>query len=113
MHELSIAQALIQEIDTILAKEHCQRCTAVTLDLGALCGVDAQALTFCWPLATRDTLCQDAALTLNAIPLTLTCPTCKQKFELEDPFLFCPECGSAEVQVITGQEMIIRRLEVQ
>lgn len=105
MHELSIADALVDQV--------CQQATAVGasgvakihIRMGVLRGI-ARSLQFCFPSVARGTLCEKAILYIEEVPLTVMCSHCDDEKTPAALYNFrCPDCGRPTPKVLTGREM--------
>ena len=112
MHELSLAQAVI-EIAEAEAKKHSAPAVAtVKLRLGEFAGVVREALEFGFEFARRGTAVEGARLEIETVPLKTRCPHCKTVGRpIEDFCLICPACGGA-VEIISGREMEVEYVEL-
>lgn len=108
MHELSIAEAVIE---SVLERTGDQQVTCVRLAVGTLAGVVPDALTFCFELATAGTALEGADLEIVQMPGRAHCRGCDLDFDKNDLILLC-ECGSADVDVVAGRELSVTSVEV-
>lgn len=108
MHELSIAESVV---DAVLERTGERPVSCVRVRVGRLSGVVADALDFCFELATVGTPLQGASLEIEQPGGTAHCRSCGHDFVLEDLILLCP-CGSADVDVLTGGELSVMSVEV-
>ena len=108
MHELAITEGLVDAVSERLPG---QRVTCVRLEIGALSGVVADSLRFCFDLVTEGTSLEGAALEIALPPAVCRCRSCGQEFEPDGPIVICP-CGSAEVTVLAGQDLRITSVQV-
>jgi hydrogenase nickel incorporation protein HypA/HybF len=108
MHELAITQSVV---DTITKRTSGARVTLVRLDIGKLSGVMPEAVAFCFELVADGTPLHAARLEISEPPGLARCGTCSSEFALDRLLLLCP-CGSANVEVLAGQELAIRSVEV-
>jgi hydrogenase nickel incorporation protein HypA/HybF len=108
MHELAITQGVV---DTITQRTAGARVTLVRLDVGQLSGVVPDAVAFCFELVAAGTPLQGARLEISEPPGRARCRACGTEFALDHLILLC-RCGSADVEVLTGQELAIRSVEV-
>jgi hydrogenase nickel incorporation protein HypA/HybF len=107
MHELRIATEIIDVVRDEMTRRHLNRVTEVYLNLGALTGVDPEALAFGFEAATADTPLSGAALKINRIPVGGKCRTCRSDFELNEYVFVCPKCGSSDLEIFRGEELDI------
>jgi hydrogenase nickel incorporation protein HypA/HybF len=108
VHELAISQSVV---DAVLARTGDARVTVVRLDVGRLSGVVPDALRFCFDLVADGTPLAGAELRIAEPPGRARCATCGADFGLDQPILLCP-CGSADVQVTAGRDLLVRSVEV-
>lgn len=113
MHELSLATALIGELEGILRREGARRVCSVTVEIGALSGVEADPMAFVFPMAAEGTCADGAKLLIEERALELHCRACEQDSVPEEPFPICLDCGSTDVEVLAGRDFMIRRVEVE
>ena len=85
---------------------------AIGLRVGALAGVLADSLEFCFGAVTKDTDLDGCSLVVEHLPVLAKCTDCRHTFEVERFFFACPGCGSREVEVTQGYELEIAYLEV-
>ena len=112
MHELSIAQSLIELVSDHAAREGASRVRAVHLRLGELSGF-RRALYFCFDAVSRGTPCEGAELAIEDVPLTVHCAGCDAVKTPRARYNFrCPTCGMPTPKVVTGREMQVTAIEL-
>ena len=111
MHELSIAQSLIELASDHAAKEGSNRISRIQVRLGVLSGM-LRALYFCFESASRGTICEGSVLEIEEIPLTVYCPRCDENKIPGNRYSFaCPDCSTPTPKVVTGREMQLVAIE--
>ena len=114
MHELSVAQAIVESLGRHGALTGDARVVAVTVRVGALSGVVPAALRFAWGPATADTFAACSRLDLEEVPVAVWCPACRAERELPSlPRLACPVCGAPTPDVRRGRELEILAMEIE
>jgi hydrogenase nickel incorporation protein HypA/HybF len=110
MHELSIADAVVQ-----IATRHAKgrRVTRVELKVGHLRQVVPDALEFAFQLVAQGTPLEGAELTIEAVPATLRCRACGAETTLAGFPAHCAPCGSLDVDVAGGDELVVDALEIE
>jgi hydrogenase nickel incorporation protein HypA/HybF len=103
VHELAITESLV---DAVIARLPDKRITCVRLEIGALSGVVADSVRFCFDIVTEGTALEGAKLEITQPPAVCHCRICDGDFEPDGPFAIC-RCGSAEVTVTAGQGLKI------
>ena len=112
MHELSICQALISQVETIAADNQATRVTAIHLGVGPLSGVEEQLLKNAYPLASASTIAQDAELFVNRTPVCVRCTSCEKESEVKPNRQLCGHCGDWRTSLISGDELLLVRVEL-
>jgi hydrogenase nickel incorporation protein HypA/HybF len=108
LHELAIVEGVI---DTVTERLPDAKITCVRLEIGALSGVVPDALRFSFELATEGTNLQGADLEIAEVPGRCRCRACGAEFTPGGPVLLCG-CGSADVDVLAGQDLKIASVKV-
>ena len=113
MHELSIAKSLIELACEHAKNEGALKVTRISVRLGSE-SVVFRSLYFCFDSATKGTLCEDAVLDIEEVPLSAFCPTWDEAKLLPTRTSFrCPDCGTPTPKVLTGREMQLVSLKLQ
>ena len=113
MHELSMAQALIEQVEKIQAKENAGAVVSVTVNIGALSGVDREAFEFAFPLAAADTPLAGAALVIVETPAEVTCGQCGKQSQPDLANMRCATCGSNCIRITAGRDFLIQSIELE
>jgi hydrogenase nickel incorporation protein HypA/HybF len=98
-------------VDAVTERLPGAKVTCVRLEIGALSGVVADSLMFCFDLVTEGTDLEGATLEISQLPGLCNCRVCGNDFEPDGPIAICP-CGSAEVTVLAGQDLKITSVQV-
>jgi hydrogenase nickel incorporation protein HypA/HybF len=112
MHELSIAQALVDQVTAVAKDAGSSRVSAVHVSVGALSGVDPEALRMAFPFAAEGTSVGGAALDITAVPAHLHCHACGIDATPDFPIYVCEACGSCDVRLTGGQDLLLTAVEV-
>jgi hydrogenase nickel incorporation protein HypA/HybF len=110
MHELAIAESIVA-----IATRHAGdgRVTEVHVQVGRLRQVVPAALEFAFELCTQGTAAEGAALVLEDIPVAGVCRGCGAGSEPEGFPLACPACGSFDLEIVRGEELVVDSLELE
>ncbi len=107
MHELKIATEIIETVQAEMIRRDLERIGAVGLAVGALSGVDPDALGFAYDASVIGTSLHGSRLDIEFIPVEGRCLACEHEFSVDDLCFVCPECGSGKLDIIRGQELNI------
>ena len=113
MHELSLLEALIQDLEDARRGQGFRRVVEVHLEVGRLAGADPEALRFAFEGATPGTVAEGAALVLVEVPGRGHCRACGRDVAVEARFLPCPVCGAAAVTLTGGTELRLKEIVVE
>ena len=108
MHELAIAESVI---DAVTQRLPGAKVTCVHLEIGALSGVMADSIRFCFDMATEGTGMEGARLEISEPPAECRCRACGAEFQPDSPVVLCP-CGSPDVAVLSGEQLKIVSVQV-
>ena len=112
MHEMSLAEGVVQIVETTARANDASAVRAVWLELGALSHVEHDALRFSFEVVKRGTVADSARLEIQTTPGRAWCMPCGNSVDLArlgDP---CPRCGSHQLQVTQGEEMRVKEIEI-
>ena len=112
MHEMSLAEGVLQIVEDTARAQAARQVRAVLLEIGALSHVEVQSLHFCFDAVTRGTVADGARLDVQAVPGRAWCMPCGASVPLDRLGNPCPRCGSFQLQVTAGEEMRVKEIEV-
>jgi len=112
MHELSLAENIIQIIEAAAVAQQFERVRVVWLEIGCMAGVEPDALRFCFDAAAHGTVAQDARLEIVETSGCGTCLDCGSTHPVSMLLDACPACGSYAVEVVGGKAMRVKELDV-
>jgi hydrogenase nickel incorporation protein HypA/HybF len=109
MHELSITTSIV---DIVIDAAKGKRVTCVTLEVGVFSGVVPDAIAFCFDVVADGTPIEGAKLDIVVIPGQGQCRTCGEELAMADVLTPCV-CGSRDVEVVRGNELKVKTMEVE
>lgn len=109
MHELGITQNIVA-----IVAEHAKgiKVKRVILEIGKLSAVMPDAIQFCFDICSQGTILQGAILEIREISGLARCRQCGAEILLEQPFGIC-DCGSRQLDLIAGEELKIKEIEIE
>jgi len=113
MHELAISRALIRQVEGIAGERHAERVIRIVVRIGPLSGVEPALLRNAWSLACAGTCAADAELVVEASSVRVRCLECGAESEVPSNRLLCGSCGRWRTQVLTGDELLLIRVELE
>ncbi len=115
MHEFSLVQALMGQLDE-LAREHGKNhVVRVTMEIGPLAGVVIDSFRFGFEaLAPESPLTKGAELVIMQPGVNYRCLDCEhEELKRSKRPVGCPECGSNNLFPNGGDELILQQVEME
>ncbi|MBZ5496754.1 MAG: hydrogenase maturation nickel metallochaperone HypA [Acidobacteriia bacterium] len=112
MHELSIAQGIVDIIGQYVPEDQAPEVRLVKVRVGRLAGVVPDSLDFCFGAIVSGTSLGLARLAIEETPIQSRCTGCGEIFAVEGAAFLCPGCGSAEIKIISGTELQVVEIEL-
>ena len=113
MHELSIAQSILDTVVAEATEHRAQRVVNIRLRIGELTAIVRDALTFSFEVIAKDTCAEGAVLDIEHIPWQLRCSGCQHAYVVQRDNLACPLCGATGGETIAGRELQILEMDVE
>ena len=114
MHEMSIVQALIDQVTgEVEQSRHQGRVLRLELAIGRMSGVHVDALRFAFELLSPGTLVEQAELDIEQPRAVCECHSCGSRQDIEQLILSCAACGSDAVSIKGGQDMLLKSIELE
>lgn len=113
MHELSVCLALLDKVQQIARENGAVRVSRIVVKLGPLSGVEAPLLSNAYPLAAAGTIAEEAELSIEVVPVRVRCGECEAESDVAMNRLLCPACGGSSTKVISGDDLLLQRVELE
>lgn len=108
MHEAGLCEGVLE---AALARAGDRRIASLRLRVGALHRVEQEAMQQALAVTGAGTVAEGARLELVEVPVRVHCGACDREETVHDPIPACPSCGSFQVELQGGNELILERLE--
>ncbi|MFZ5831137.1 MAG: hydrogenase maturation nickel metallochaperone HypA [Planctomycetota bacterium] len=113
MHELAIAEALIEQVERELSRAgHPGPVVKLELAVGRLTGVHSDSLRFAFELLAPGTLLENAEVEIAQPKAACACRHCGTRLEIDEIVLHCPKCQSNEIVIEGGRDLLLESIEV-
>lgn len=110
---MALAEGVLRIVEDAAAGAGCARVKEIRLEIGALAGVEVEALRFCMDAVLRGGPAEGAAVVFEVQPGRGWCMQCADTVALAALYEACPRCGSYQVQPTGGLEMRVKDLLVE
>jgi hydrogenase nickel incorporation protein HypA/HybF len=108
MHEMSYCEGVLEAVER---RAHGRPVTRVGVRIGVVHRVVADAFEQSFQLAAAGGVADGATTEVVVVPVHGHCMDCRHDFDATEPAPACPACGSLEVAVEGGDEVILEWLQ--
>jgi hydrogenase nickel incorporation protein HypA/HybF len=120
MHELSMAQAIVDTVLDAAEKNNATEVVEVTIEVGMLTMLNPEQLKFLLDVIVEDTLLADAEIIIEDVPVEIDCRSCDYtglaNTDGSDHYLSivkCPQCDERNVEILTGKECNVKTIKIE
>ncbi|MDD3754323.1 MAG: hydrogenase maturation nickel metallochaperone HypA [Methanobacterium sp.] len=120
MHELSMAQAIVDTIMDAAEKNNAEEILEVTIEIGMLTMLNPEQLKFLLDVLAEGTLLENAKIIIEDVPVEINCRKCQYtglaNTDGSDHYLaivLCPQCGGRDVETLTGKECSVKNIKIE
>lgn len=113
MHELSLAQSVLDIVEKEMKRHNGKELKAVTLTVGERAGVELNTFRTAIDAVLRASRWHDAVAKIDIIPSKAQCIACGAQFHPSGGVVECPECGSGACGIISGMEFKVSSLTIE
>ncbi len=114
MHELSLAQSILEAVEAQAAESGAAHVKSVHLRIGEASGVVIDSLAFCFEmLAGLDPLLAGAQLLIDIVPHCARCQRCAWEFPVINFVAQCPICEEWSREIVSGSELQLLAIETE
>jgi hydrogenase nickel incorporation protein HypA/HybF len=112
LHEVGITQSIVEIAERNARDQGAARVLSVSVEIGDLSGVMADAVEFCFEACTAGTFLEGATLVIRRIPGKGRCRDCGAETDLQPYSYDCTACGGFALDVLQGRELRITEMEI-
>jgi hydrogenase nickel incorporation protein HypA/HybF len=113
MHELPFVESILQITLEHAEKAGARKVVALDLVIGQMTSIVDDSVQFYWDILSRGTLAQGARLKFQRLLALYRCQDCGHTYSLDGHHLACPQCDSACVQLVQGDELRLESIEIE
>ena len=113
MHELALAQGVLDIVLSTAAGNNAVRVAGVKVIAGELTGTVPEALEMGFAAMAKGTIAENAHLVIQLVPATGQCRDCGSTTGIDKYCFACKYCGSHAIEIVTGRELLVESVEVE
>lgn len=112
MHEMMVAQSLIQIISDEAAK-HNGRPVGAKISCGTLNPVNDEALRFAFEAIGKDTPCEGLKIDIEHKPISARCKHCGSEFLVDLSRPACSSCGDESFELLPDAPLLLEEIDFE
>ena len=109
MHEIGLCEGVLGVALDAAAGEDVKR---VRLRVGRLQGVVPAVFDQAWEMVSEGTSASGSRVELVDVPVEVRCRACGQDTEAAEGPFSCGQCGSPDVEIVSGDELVVEEVEL-
>ena len=113
MHELSVTENILSIALKHAALASASRVTEIHLVIGQLSSIIDDSVQFYWDMVSENSICQGAKLHFSRVSAKFHCEDCSTDFEMNEKLSECPNCGSIQTHLVSGDEFYVDSIEIE
>lgn len=113
MHEMALAEGVLEIVQEAARREGFRRVRALWLEIGQLSSVEPDAMRFCFQAVARGSVAADARLEIVVTPGGAWCIACARRISLAELGTACPHCGGYRMHLTEGTKLRVKQLEAE
>ncbi|WP_409200994.1 hydrogenase maturation nickel metallochaperone HypA [Methanobrevibacter sp. DSM 116169] len=120
MHELSMAQGIINSVIETANENDATEVNEVVIEIGKLALINPEQLSFMLDVLKENTIVENAEFKIDEIPVEIECGECNFKGnantdELDHyaPIVECPKCENKRVSILNGKDCIVKNIIIE
>jgi hydrogenase nickel incorporation protein HypA/HybF len=114
MHEYGLAEAILAVALEVADTHGGQAVEHLWVRFGRLRQVMPEALSLAFGAVAHGTLAEGATLHWEEVLPRVRCRSCDTIFAPEDQWFWtCPECGTADGEVLAGEDVVVTRVTLR
>ena len=113
VHEFSVCQDLLRQVEDLAHTYHARAVTTIRLQLGPLSGIEASLLEQAFTVARAGTVAAAAVLTTETLSVQVRCQSCGAVSVVVPNRLVCGACGDWHTELVSGDELLLASVELE
>lgn len=109
-HEGGIAQDILKKLLAEAKVAGLKKIKRAKVSIGEALLAHPENVQFSFDMISHGTIAQGAELDIRTTKLNAKCGSCKKEYD-SNSLLSCPHCGGREIEIISGQELLVENLE--
>ena len=104
MHELYLAESIINIVKDYARQKGFKKVNSVSLSYGRLSCIEPKSLQCGFDVQAKGTPAEGAVLKFKILPAKIHCFSCEKDLKIKAHTGACPSCGGLEIMLTAGTE---------
>lgn len=116
MHELPLVKSIYKSVISFAEKNNVKKITRVVLEIGVVRDFIPEIVQKYWDYVSKDGISEGSIVEIISIPATARCGKCGTVYPIDTTNLIkskCPKCKFDRGNLVTGDELKIKGIEVE
>jgi len=114
MHEAGILYKILEEAQNVADENKAGEVCEIVLQMGELSACVPMYMQHYFPMLTENKpKLKNAKLTVEVIPGIVRCLDCGTEYNLLEQEGYCPACRSFDKTVVSGKELVIKKISIR
>lgn len=111
MHEIRIAEDLSGIVLEAASENNLRKVIGINITFGQLVQIVPDIFEFAFRECVRGTIAENAKINIEITMVKMKCRGCGNDFYVRENLFVCENCGSADLEIISGKELFIKSIE--
>ncbi len=113
MHELAVTESILAISEKHAREANAEKVVGINLVIGRLASIVDDSIQFYWDIISKESICFGAILHFERKPGLLHCNACSSDYTIDSMLQPCPNCGSPDIKVVSGEEFYVDSIEIE
>jgi hydrogenase nickel incorporation protein HypA/HybF len=107
VHEFGLCESILDAVEKRAAG---RTVSGVKVRVGVLHRVDGPSFNQAFEMVSAGTVADRASLEMVTVRVDVRCKACDQHTVSDELVVVCPQCGSTDLEVATGEELLLESI---
>jgi len=112
MHEIGIVRSMCKTVSEYARQNNVETVSEIVVQIGELSLVIPEYVEEIYPKVVKGTEFENTKLIIEIIPGFAECDECDEIFNVIEHEGYCPNCGSFEKSVLSGQDFCVKEIHI-
>lgn len=113
MHEIGVVRSMLKTVDEFCKENGVEKVEEIVVDIGELSLIIPEYVEAVYPPVAEEAGFGGTKLIINVTPGLAECDDCDEIFNVIEHKGYCPNCGSFDKTVLSGQNFDIKEIHVK